>query len=135
MEVEVVESEAIGSSWAKANKLSPDGLMQMTLQLAHYRLHGKAVSAYESASTAAFKHGRTETIRAATPESLKMYTHTHTHTTHTHIHHTHTHTHAHPPLPHTHHTHITHTHSTRTHTHTQHTHSLTHTHTHARTHT
>lgn len=72
MHVEVVESQLIGSAWAKRNKLSPDGLMQMSLQLAHHRLHGKAVSTYESASTAAFKHGRTEVIRAATPESEQL---------------------------------------------------------------
>jgi carnitine O-palmitoyltransferase 2 len=72
MTVDVVESSHIGSTWAKSNKLSPDGLMQMSLQLAHHALHGKAVSTYESASTAAFKHGRTETIRAATPESAAL---------------------------------------------------------------
>lgn len=32
-------------------------------------MHGLVVSTYESASTAAFKHGRTETIRSATPEA------------------------------------------------------------------
>lgn len=70
--VQIVESEAIGSAFAKSNALSPDGLMQMTLQLAHHRLHGCQASTYESASTAAFKHGRTETIRAATPESAAL---------------------------------------------------------------
>lgn len=35
-------------------------------------MHGKLVSTYEAASTAAFKHGRTETIRSATPEALKF---------------------------------------------------------------
>lgn len=32
-------------------------------------MHGFTPSTYESASTAAFKHGRTETIRSATPEA------------------------------------------------------------------
>ncbi|KAG8460394.1 hypothetical protein KFE25_011885 [Diacronema lutheri] len=72
MHVEVVESGVIGSAWAKHNGLSPDGLMQMALQLAYHRLHGTTASTYESASTAAFKHGRTETIRAATPESVAL---------------------------------------------------------------
>ena len=54
----VVQSDAINSSWAKSNKLSPDGLLQMIMQLAHYRLKGRAGSTYESATTAAFKHGR-----------------------------------------------------------------------------
>lgn len=49
--------------------VSPDGMMQMAFQLAMAKLRGTTVSTYESASTAAFKHGRTETIRSATPES------------------------------------------------------------------
>jgi hypothetical protein len=56
----------------KKSKLSPDGLMQMVLQLAHVRAHGYTPSTYESATTAAFKHGRTETIRSATPEAVAM---------------------------------------------------------------
>jgi carnitine O-palmitoyltransferase 2 len=53
----------------KRGRVSPDGMMQMSFQLAMAKLRGKTVSTYESASTAAFKHGRTETIRSATPES------------------------------------------------------------------
>ena len=68
----VIQSDAINSSFAKSNKLSPDGLLQMIMQLAHYRLKGRAGSTYESATTAAFKHGRTETIRSVTPESLDL---------------------------------------------------------------
>lgn len=44
--------------------------MQMAMQLAHFRVHGHLVSTYESANHAAFKHGRTETIRSATNEAL-----------------------------------------------------------------
>lgn len=33
--------------------------------MAFFRQHGKFVATYESCSTAAFKHGRTETIRPA----------------------------------------------------------------------
>ena len=35
------------------------------LQMGYYRQHGKFVGTYESCSTAAFKHGRTETVRPA----------------------------------------------------------------------
>lgn len=56
----------------KRSNLSPDGLMQMILQLAHHRAHGFTPSTYESASTAGFKHGRTETIRSATPEAAEF---------------------------------------------------------------
>ena len=58
-----------GKRMIKGFKMSPDAFVQMALQLAHYRMHGHSVSTYESASTAAFKHGRTETIRSATPEA------------------------------------------------------------------
>ena len=34
-------------------------------QIAHYRQYKCSVATYESCSTAAFKHGRTETIRSA----------------------------------------------------------------------
>ena len=55
----------VNTATAKELKLSGDGLMQMAMQLAHYKLHGNMVSTYESANHAAFKHGRTETIRSA----------------------------------------------------------------------
>ncbi|RHY86391.1 hypothetical protein DYB37_001281 [Aphanomyces astaci] len=50
--------------------IGTDGVMQMAIQLAHFRLHRGFVSTYESASTAAFKHGRTETIRSCTNEAV-----------------------------------------------------------------
>ncbi|CAH0522542.1 unnamed protein product [Peronospora belbahrii] len=54
----------------KQYNIGTDGLMQMTIQLAHYKLHQKFVATYESASTAAFKHGRTETVRSCTNEAV-----------------------------------------------------------------
>ncbi|KAF4317206.1 hypothetical protein BBO99_00007142 [Phytophthora kernoviae] len=53
----------------KEYNIGTDGLMQMTIQLAHFKLHQKFVATYESASTAAFKHGRTETVRSCTNEA------------------------------------------------------------------
>lgn len=35
-------------------------------------MHGWTPSTYESATTGAYKHGRTETIRSATPESVEF---------------------------------------------------------------
>mmetsp|Transcript_15419 Transcript_15419/g.30952 ORF Transcript_15419/g.30952 Transcript_15419/m.30952 type:complete len:207 (-) Transcript_15419:376-996(-) len=65
----------IDSGLLKRAKLSPDGTMQMAFQLAHVHMHGGPLpSTYESASTAAFKHGRTETIRSATPEAAAFTT-------------------------------------------------------------
>ena len=68
-----VRSEGFNSGALKKLKLSPDGAMQMAFQLAHFRMHGGLLpSTYESASTSAFKHGRTETIRSATPAAAKF---------------------------------------------------------------
>ena len=41
-------------------------------QMAYYRQYGETVATYESCSTAAFKHGRTETIRPATAATKKV---------------------------------------------------------------
>ena len=40
--------------------------LHFSFQLAFYRQYGKTVATYESCSTAAFKKGRTETVRSAT---------------------------------------------------------------------
>jgi hypothetical protein len=48
--------------------LSPDAFLQMSFHLAFFRLSGRMAPTYESCSTAAFFHGRTETIRSATME-------------------------------------------------------------------
>lgn len=58
-----------GSKQAKDWGVSPDGLVQAALQLAYHRTMGQTPSTYESASTANFAAGRTETIRSATIES------------------------------------------------------------------
>ena len=43
----------------------------MVFQLAYYKLHNKVPPTYEAASTKSFSHGRTETIRSATPEAAE----------------------------------------------------------------
>lgn len=53
----------------QSGKVKPDPFMQVMLQLAWWRLNKSTVSTYESASTAAFRKGRTECIRSATRES------------------------------------------------------------------
>lgn len=50
----------------KTHKVSPDAIMQLGFQLAYLKQHGGYVGAYESCSTAAFRHGRTETVRPVT---------------------------------------------------------------------
>ncbi|XP_010862457.2 carnitine O-palmitoyltransferase 2, mitochondrial [Esox lucius] len=55
-----------GKEQLKKKKLSPDAIAQLAFQMGFLRQYGQTVATYESCSTAAFKHGRTETIRPAT---------------------------------------------------------------------
>lgn len=50
----------------KQSRLSPDSVMQLSFQLAYFLAHQGTAATYESCSTSAFKHGRTETVRPAT---------------------------------------------------------------------
>ncbi|OQR89993.1 choline/Carnitine O-acyltransferase [Thraustotheca clavata] len=63
-----------GKNTIKTWGMSPDGAVQMAYQLAYYREHGRVPPTYESCSTRAFFHGRTETIRSATNEALRFVT-------------------------------------------------------------
>ncbi|XP_074597624.1 carnitine O-palmitoyltransferase 2, mitochondrial-like [Brevipalpus obovatus] len=67
-------------NYFKKSKLSPDSMFQLAFQLAYYKIsYGKTPVTYESSSTAAFKHGRTETIRSATMQTKKACFMIHTH--------------------------------------------------------
>uniref|UniRef100_A0A671XYW1 Choline O-acetyltransferase n=1 Tax=Sparus aurata TaxID=8175 RepID=A0A671XYW1_SPAAU len=59
-----------GKEFIKKQKMSPDAYIQVALQLAYYRCHGRPVSTYESASIRRFREGRVDNIRSATPEAL-----------------------------------------------------------------
>ncbi|XP_047459271.1 choline O-acetyltransferase [Mugil cephalus] len=59
-----------GKEFIKKQKMSPDAYIQVALQLAFYRCHGRPVSTYESASIRRFREGRVDNIRSATPEAL-----------------------------------------------------------------
>uniref|UniRef100_A0AAV2JMW8 Choline O-acetyltransferase n=1 Tax=Knipowitschia caucasica TaxID=637954 RepID=A0AAV2JMW8_KNICA len=59
-----------GKEFIKKQKMSPDAYIQVALQLAYYRCHGRLVSTYESASTRRFRKGRVDNIRSATPQAL-----------------------------------------------------------------
>ena len=48
---------------------SPDSFVQLSMQLAHFRLYGKIVSQYEPVLTKGFYHGRTEAMRTATEKA------------------------------------------------------------------
>jgi carnitine O-palmitoyltransferase 2 len=61
--------KGVGKDFFKKKKIAPDGTVQNAIQLAYRKAFGKTVATYESASTAGFRKGRTETIRPATIES------------------------------------------------------------------
>ncbi|KAL5008627.1 hypothetical protein ScPMuIL_014208 [Solemya velum] len=66
-----IVSPYYGKGLIKKKKMSPDGYIQMALQLAFYRLHQKIPKTYESASTRIFAEGRTETIRPGSDYSVQ----------------------------------------------------------------
>jgi carnitine O-acetyltransferase len=65
----VVVVEGLGRDGIKVLGLPPDAFCQLALQLAFFRVQGRAGATYEAASTRSFLHGRTETIRSCTVEA------------------------------------------------------------------
>eukprot|EP00996_Jenningsia_fusiforme_P003514 NODE_430_length_2261_cov_33.764014_g396_i0.p1 GENE.NODE_430_length_2261_cov_33.764014_g396_i0~~NODE_430_length_2261_cov_33.764014_g396_i0.p1 ORF type:complete len:614 (-),score=111.84 NODE_430_length_2261_cov_33.764014_g396_i0:279-2120(-) len=61
-----------GSQVIKTHRAAPDSLVQIAIQLAHFRDLGKLVATYETASMRLFYHGRTETIRSASLPALNF---------------------------------------------------------------
>ncbi|XP_036614976.1 peroxisomal carnitine O-octanoyltransferase [Trichosurus vulpecula] len=62
---------SFGKMQAKKKKLHPDAFIQLALQLGYYRLHGRPGSCYETATTRAYYHGRTETVRSCSLEAVE----------------------------------------------------------------
>lgn len=58
-----------GKGAIKKCRVSPDSFLQMSIQLAFYRMHKKTPKTYETAMTRFFKFGRTETIRTVSMDS------------------------------------------------------------------
>jgi carnitine O-acetyltransferase len=71
-ETVITEFRDYGKQLIVSNKMSPDSLVQMSIVLAYYKLYGKIVMTYEPVMTKGFFHGRTEAMRSATPEALKL---------------------------------------------------------------
>ncbi|XP_068608849.1 carnitine O-acetyltransferase [Brachionichthys hirsutus] len=69
LDMRVVIFDHFGKNIPKAHNMSPDAFIQMTLQLAFYRIHHFCCSTYESASLRMFRLGRTDTIRSASSAS------------------------------------------------------------------
>ncbi|XP_035001889.2 choline O-acetyltransferase [Hippoglossus stenolepis] len=70
LDMDVFKFTAYGKEFIKKQNMSPDALIQVSLQLAFYKCRGRLVSTYESASIRRFQEGRVDNIRSATPEVL-----------------------------------------------------------------
>lgn len=66
LEMNFFQTDIITRDFCKKFNVSPDSIMQLGFQLGFYKQTGKFVGTYESCSTAAFRHGRTETVRPCT---------------------------------------------------------------------
>ncbi|KAJ2163094.1 Carnitine O-acetyltransferase mitochondrial [Coemansia sp. RSA 552] len=69
-QLRVLQYEAFGKDEIKRLGFSPDGFAQMAIQLAYYKLNGRPGPTYEAAATRKFLHGRTETCRSVSNESV-----------------------------------------------------------------
>jgi carnitine O-acetyltransferase len=71
-ELAIFNYQGYGKGLIKQFKASPDGYVQMLLQLAYYKYYGVNRPTYESAATRRFQLGRTETCRSVSEESVKF---------------------------------------------------------------
>jgi len=72
--VRVLDFKDFGKDVIKTFGLSPDGFVQMALQLSVFKLYGKPLMTYEPIGTRRFLHGRTEAMRTVSPESVRFTT-------------------------------------------------------------
>uniref|UniRef100_A0A1L8DZ57 Putative carnitine o-acyltransferase crot n=1 Tax=Nyssomyia neivai TaxID=330878 RepID=A0A1L8DZ57_9DIPT len=70
LDMDYLHFKEFGKGFMKSQKISPDSFIQIALQYTFYRLHGVPGAHYESAHTRLFVHGRTETIRSCSNDSL-----------------------------------------------------------------
>uniref|UniRef100_A0A8C9WT71 Choline O-acetyltransferase n=1 Tax=Scleropages formosus TaxID=113540 RepID=A0A8C9WT71_SCLFO len=70
LDMDVFKFKTYGKDFIKSQKMSPDAFIQVALQFAFYRCHGRLASTYESASIRRFREGRVDNIRSATAEAL-----------------------------------------------------------------
>ncbi|XP_041988036.1 carnitine O-palmitoyltransferase 2, mitochondrial [Aricia agestis] len=69
LSIDYILYEGLNKDRIKKFKVSGDCIMQLGFQAAYHLLYGKYVGTYESCSTSAFKHGRTETMRPCTDKT------------------------------------------------------------------
>ncbi|XP_039487171.1 carnitine O-palmitoyltransferase 2, mitochondrial [Drosophila santomea] len=66
LDMNVLKYPHINKPTCKQYGLSPDSIIQLSFQLAYRQAYQGYVGSYESCSTSAFRHGRTETMRPCT---------------------------------------------------------------------
>ena len=71
-EFQTLEFAGYGKNFMTSVGFSPDAFVQMAFQAAYYGLYGRVENVYEPAMTKVFLHGRTEAIRAVSPESANF---------------------------------------------------------------
>lgn len=72
LEFDTLVFGGFGSKYIQACRMSPDAFIQMAVQLAYYKLYKKGGATYETAQTRMYWHGRTETVRTLSAESLRF---------------------------------------------------------------
>ena len=70
VDLKVLDFPHFGKGLMKRYRLIPDFFVQMAIQLTFYRLHNEVTAVYETGHTRLFYHGRTDTIKAMTVDSL-----------------------------------------------------------------
>lgn len=66
LDMNVLRYARLNKGTCKRHGLSPDSIIQLSFQLAYRQAFQRYVGTYESCSTSAFRHGRTETMRPCT---------------------------------------------------------------------
>jgi len=66
----LLRTSTIDIAWLKSAKLSADAFVQMVIQLAYFKLYQKNCPTYETGQTRMFLHGRTETVRTTSVDSV-----------------------------------------------------------------
>lgn len=69
-ELAVQAYQGYGKGLIKKFRTSPDAYVQLVIQLAYHKMHGRNRPTYESAATRRFQLGRTETCRSVSDESV-----------------------------------------------------------------
>ncbi|WAQ94748.1 OCTC-like protein, partial [Mya arenaria] len=72
LQVKINHFTKYGKTFLRKLKLHPDTHVQMMLQYAYYKRHGKPAPTYQTGTTRRFYNARTETVRSCTPEAIEF---------------------------------------------------------------